>query len=163
MKKRTLFVCHAAIIAAMYVALSYVSAMLGLSSGVIQCRISEALCILPVFTPAAIPGVTVGCLLFNLLSACDWIDVIFGTLATLIGALVAYLLRRFRYLAPIPTILANTLIIPFVLRFAYHVEDALPFLFTTVFIGEVISAGVLGYVLMAAVWPIRVKLFGKER
>jgi uncharacterized membrane protein len=163
MKKKTLFLCHAAIIAAMYVVLSFVSAALGLSSGVIQCRISEALCILPIYTPAAIPGVAIGCLLFNLMSACAWQDVLFGTLATLIGALVAYLLRSLPYLAPLPTILSNTFIIPFVIKYAYNVDEALPFLLLTVFLGEVISAGIFGYILMTALKPISRKIFGKDR
>ena len=161
MKKKTLYLCHAAIIAAMYVALSFVSAALGLSSGVIQCRISEALCILPIYTPAAVPGVAIGCLIFNLMSACAWQDVLFGTLATLIGAIGARLLRRLPYLAPWPTVIANTLIIPFVLIYAYGIGDALYFLMLTVGAGEIISAGIFGYILMVAVKPVRHKIFGK--
>ena len=61
MKRKTLFTCYAAIIAAMYVVLSLISTAFGMSSGVIQCRLSEALCILPVFTPAAVPGVCIKC------------------------------------------------------------------------------------------------------
>ena len=163
MKSKTLFTCHAAIIAAMYVALALISTSFGMSSGVIQCRLSEALCILPVFTPAAVPGVTVGCLITNLVSGCNWLDILFGTAATLIGALGTRALRKFRMLAPLPPIVANTLIIPFVLKYAYNVGDALPFIFVTVGAGEIISAGLFGYILMAAVWPIRTKLFGKEQ
>lgn len=159
MKKKTLYLCYAAMIAALYVALTYLSAAFGLSSGVIQCRISEALCILPIFTPAAIPGLAVGCLIANLLTGAAPLDVVFGTIATLLGALGTYALRRWRFAAPWPAVLANTLIIPFVLRFVYNVPDALPFLFLTVGIGEIISAGIFGYALLFALYPIRNKLF----
>ena len=159
MKKRTLFITYAAIIAAMYVVLTQISTTFGLSSGVIQCRLSEALCILPLFTPAAIPGLAIGCLISNLLASAIWQDLVFGTLATLLGALGTYFLRKYRYLSPLPTIAANTLIIPFVLKFAYGIDEALPFMFLTVGLGEIISAGVLGYVLLLAIYPIRNKLF----
>ncbi len=160
MKRKTLFLCYAAIIAAMYVALTLVSSAFGLSSGVIQCRLSEALCILPIFTPAAVPGLTVGCLIANLFTpGAMWQDIIFGTFATFLGALGTYLLRRIKFLAPLPTVAANTLIIPFVLKFAYNVGDALPFLFLTVGLGEVISAGIFGYVLLFALEPVKNKIF----
>lgn len=160
MKRKTLFLCYAAIIAAMYVALTLVSSAFGLSSGVIQCRLSEALCILPIFTPAAVPGLTVGCLIANLFTpGAMWQDILFGTLATFIGAFGTYILRKFRFLAPLPTVVANTLIIPFVLKFAYNVGDALPFLFLTVGLGEIISAGIFGYVLLFALYPVKNKIF----
>ena len=160
MKRKTLYLCHAAMIAAMYVALTLISSVFGLSSGVIQCRLSEALCILPLFTSAAIPGLTVGCLIANLLaSGILWQDLIFGTLANFICALGTYFLRKHKYLSPLPPILSNTLIIPFVLKFAYGFGDALPFIFLTVGIGEIISAGVFGYILLAALYPIKNKIF----
>ena len=159
MKKKTLYLCYAAMIAALYVALTYLSAAFGLSSGVIQCRISEALCILPLFTSAAIPGLAIGCFIANLLTGAAPLDIVFGTLATLLGALGTYALRRWKYTAPWPAVLANTLIIPFVLRFVYNVPDALPFLFLTVGIGEVISAGIFGYILMFALQPVKNKIF----
>ena len=109
------------VIAALYVALSMAAAALGLSSGVIQVRFSEALCILPCFTPAAIPGVTVGCFLTNVIAGGEPLDMIFGTVATLIGAVGTYLLRKNRWLAAVPPILANVLIIPWVLRYGYGI------------------------------------------
>ena len=93
-KNRILSIITAAMIAALYVVLSFVAYALGLSSGAIQLRFSEALTVLPFFTPAAIPGITIGCLLFNLLSGCALLDVLFGSLATLLGALATYLLGR---------------------------------------------------------------------
>lgn len=137
----------AAIIAALYVVLTMISSALGIASGVIQVRLSEALAILPCFTVAAVPGVTVGCLLANIVTGAPLPDVIFGTLATLIGVLGARLLRKHPVLAPLPTILSNAIIIPFVLRFAYRVPDAIWFMFLTVGAGELISAGILGLLL----------------
>lgn len=138
----------AAIIAALYVALTFISALFGLASGAIQIRISEALTILPLFTPAAIPGLTIGCFLSNILTGCALWDVVFGTLATLLGAVGTYLLKRKRYLGIIPPILSNTLIIPFVLRWVYGADEVLPYLFFTVGVGEIISCGILGIILI---------------
>ena len=154
-------------IAALYTALTWVSQLFGLSSGVIQCRISEALCILPLFTTAAIPGLTIGCFISNftvgLTSGVVWADVIFGSLATLIGAVGAYFLRKgwLKWLAPIPTIVANAAIVPFVLKYACGMEDAFWFMVLTVAIGEVISAGIFGTALSVALAPVRNKIFGK--
>ncbi|MBP3617626.1 MAG: QueT transporter family protein [Lachnospiraceae bacterium] len=150
-KKSTFSVRHlttAAIIAALYVVFTGISAMLGLASGVIQVRLSEALTVLPFFTPAAVPGVTVGCFLANLLTGAPLPDVIFGTLATFLGVLGASLLRKHKYLIAIPTILSNALIIPLVLQYAYGVPDAFWYLMLTVGAGEVISAGILGGLLL---------------
>ena len=146
-----LFLCQAGIIAALYVVLTGLSSLFGLSSGVIQVRISESLCILPLFTPAAVPGVTIGCLISNLLWGNGPWDVIFGTLASLLGVLGACCFRRaFPYLAPLPTVLANTLILPFVLKYALHLEDSIYFLAITIFAGEAIAAWALGLLLFWA-------------
>ena len=163
-KKRVLFLCRAAVIASLYVALTALSSMLGLSSGAIQCRFSEALCVLPYFTPAAIPGVTLGCLISNLTVAgvTNPFDIIFGTLATLIGAVGTYLLRKVKigkFLAPIPPIVSNALIIPFVLRYAYNLPDGLGFLIFTVGLGELISVGLLGGFLIPLLDRYKNKLF----
>ena len=146
--KRTLFLCRAAIIAAIYFALTMLSAAFGLSSGVIQVRFSEMLCVLPIFTTAAIPGLALGCLISNLLTGAIWQDIVFGTLATLIGAYGAYLLRKIKWLSPLPTVLANALIIPFVLAYGYGAEEGIPFLMLTVGIGEIISAYIFGLILI---------------
>ena len=150
-KNRTLSVQQlttAAIIAALYVVLTGVSALLGIASGVIQVRLSEALTVLPYVTPAAVPGVTIGCLLANLLTGAPLPDIIFGTLATFLGALGARALRKHKYLVALPTILSNALIIPLVLQYAYGVPDAFWFLMLTVGAGEVISAGIFGGLLL---------------
>lgn len=162
-RKRQQYLTRAALIAALYVVLTYLAAALGLSgTAVVQVRFSEALCVLPYFTSAAIPGLTVGCLLANWLTGAHLLDVLFGTLATLIGALGSYALRRWRFLVPLPPIAANTLIVPYVLRFVYHLEGGLPFFFLTVGAGEIISVGVLGVALMLALEKRKAVLFGSE-
>ena len=160
-KTRILFLAQSALIAALYTVLTVIVGAFGLASGAVQIRISEALCILPVFTPAAIPGLALGCLLSNLFMASLWQDVLFGTLATLLGALGAYYLRRLPLLSPLPTVLANTLIIPPVLAYAYGFEGGLAFFALTVGLGEVISAYVLGLLLYFALKPHAARLFYK--
>ena len=152
MKQKIRFLTQAALIAALYVVLTMLSALFGLASGAIQVRLSEALTILPAFTPAAVPGLFVGCLLANTLSGSLPWDIVFGSLATLLGAFGTYLLRRCsRWLAPLPPILANMLVVPVVLKRVYGFEDAYWFLVVTVGVGEVVSAGVLGMLLYYAV------------
>ena len=145
--KKVLFLTHAAMIAALYTVLTFLANALGLASGVIQIRFSEALCILPYFTPAAVPGLFLGCLLSNILTGCAVPDIIFGSIATLIGALGSYALRHKKWLVPAPPILANAIIVPLILKYAYAVEP-LWFSFLTVSAGEIISCGILGLVLL---------------
>lgn len=145
-QSNTLFLAQSAMIAAIYVVLTLVFAPF--SYGEVQVRISEALTILPAFTPAAIPGLFVGCLISNILGGCILPDIICGSIATLLGAVFTWLLRRQnRFLAPLPPIIANILIVPFVLRYGYQVPLPIPFLMGTVGIGEVISCGVLGMIV----------------
>lgn len=146
--KNTRFITKSAIIAAIYVVLTEISTLLGLSSGVIQLRFSEALTVLPIFTPAAIPGLFAGCIISNLLAGCAIFDVIFGSVATLIGAVGTYLLRkRSVYFAPIFPIAANTLIIPWILKLVYNSPGTVWYFSLTVFAGELISCAVLGILL----------------
>ncbi|MGN0504935.1 MAG: QueT transporter family protein [Lachnospiraceae bacterium] len=156
----------AAMIAALYVVLSFAINAFGLASGAIQVRVSEALTVLPFFTSAAIPGVTIGCLLFNLLSGAAILDVVFGSIASLVGAIGSYLIDKqakqhkvLRFLVPVPPIVANALIVPWVLRTAYGLEDAYWYLVATVGIGEILSCGVLGILLLYALLPVRRYLF----
>ena len=134
-------------IAAIYVVLTVLAAQFNLASGAIQVRLSEALTILPVFTVTAIPGLTVGCVLGNLLTGCAAWDVVFGSLATLIGAVGTRLLKDKPLLAWIPPVLSNMAIIPIILIKVYAVPDAWWFLVLTVGAGEVLSCGVLGLLL----------------
>lgn len=147
-KSKTRFLTTSAMIAALYVVLTELSAAFGISSGVIQFRLSEMLAVLPIFTPAAIPGVFIGCLISNIMTGGVIWDVVFGSFASLIGALGAWFLRKKSvYLAPVPTVAANMLIIPFVLRYAYGAEGTIPFFMLTVGIGEFVCAGILGVFL----------------
>ena len=154
----TLLLVQAAMIAALYVVLTYIANAMGLASSAIQIRFSEALTILPYFTPAAIPGLFVGCFLSNILTGCAMPDIIFGSIATLSGALLTHRLRKCKWLAPVPPILANTLIVPFVLLYAYGIQP-LWLSFITVGIGEVISCGVLGMLLLIVLEKYRGSLF----
>ena len=153
------FMAQAAMIAAVYVALTVVFAPISFSE--IQVRVAEALTILPVFTPAAIPGLFIGCLIGNIAGGALVPDIIFGTLATLIGAFGTWKLRRAHpFLAPVPPILANTVIVPFVLKYAYEVPLPVPFMMLTVGAGEILSCGVLGMLLYYALRSRREQIFG---
>ena len=143
----TKYLTQSGVIAALYVALTLLAKVFGLDSGQIQLRLSEALCVLPVFLPAAVPGLTIGCLLANLLCGNIIWDVVFGTLATLIGAIGTRLLRKRPLLALLPPIVSNTIIVPFVLAYAYCLPGSVPFFMLTVGIGEVLSCGLLGSLL----------------
>lgn len=157
-ENKVLFMTQAAMIAAVYVVLCVVFAPV--SYGPIQARIAEAMTILPYFTAAAIPGLFIGCLIANLLGGSIMLDVVFGSLATLLGAVGTYLLRKKnRFLAPLPPILANTLIVPFVLRYGYGEPLSIPFLMGTVGIGEVLVCGLFGMVLLLVLERYRRVIF----
>ncbi len=148
MKNNTLYLTQASLIAALYVMLTIISNFAGLASGVIQLRLSEMLTILPVFTPAAIPGLAVGCAVANLATGCALWDVAFGTLATTLGALGTYYIgRKFPYAGPAFPIAANALIVPKVLQVVYGAEGTYWYFMLTVGIGEILSCGVLGIIL----------------
>ena len=152
MKIRNLFITQAALIAALYVVLTLVSAAFGLDSKAIQFRLSEVLTVLPALTPAAIPGLFIGCLLSNFICGAMLPDMIFGSLATLIGAVGTYFIgKRVKWLSALPPIAANTVIVPLVLKYAYHLDGTVPFFALTVFIGEFVCCGVLGTVLLYAI------------
>lgn len=137
------------LIAALYVVLTLVSGIFGLSgvAGPVQIRISEALCILPVFTPAAVPGLFVGCIISNLILGGSIWDIAFGSIATLIGAVGTYLLRKHRFLAPLPPIVSNMIIVPIVLMLSMGTKESFWVLMLCVGIGEFISAGIIGEIL----------------
>lgn len=156
--KRVRFMTQGALIAAIYVVMTFSFATF--SSGPIQVRLAESLTILPYFTPAAIPGLFLGCLIGNLLAGSMLIDVVFGSIATLLGAVFTYLLRKKnRYLAPIPPIAANTIIVPLILRYAYGEPLPIPYMMLTVGIGEIISCGVLGIILLNALARYQHRIF----
>ena len=148
-QSKVLFLAQAAMIAAIYVVLTILGA--SFAFGEVQVRFSEALTILPVFTPAAIPGLFLGCLISNILGGAILPDIILGSIATLIGAILTWTVRnKNKYLAPVPPIVANAIIVPFILKYGYMVPLPIPFMMLTVGIGEVISCGVLGMLLYTA-------------
>ena len=138
-------VAQGAIIAALYVVLTMVFAPI--SFGAMQVRIAEALTILPLFTPAAIPGLFVGCVLANILGGAIIWDVIFGSLATLIGAALGWVLRRNRWLVPIPAVVSNGIIVPLVLKYGYSVDMPLLLIALYVVLGEIVGCYLLGELL----------------
>ena len=148
MNKKVLYLVHGAVIAALYVVLTMLANALGLANYPIQVRFSEALTILPVFTPAAIPGLFLGCIISNTMTGCMLLDIIFGSLATLIGAF---------------GIIANTIIVPFVLAYVYHLEGGIPYFMLTVGIGEIISCGVLGMLLRTVLQKYRKYIFDVQK
>lgn len=161
--KKVLLLAQSGLIAALYVVFTYLCNMMGIASGVIQVRLSEAMTILPFFTPAAVPGLFIGCLISNTITGAAIWDIIFGSLATLIGAIGTRCLRKVSpWVAPLSPIIANTVIIPFVLIYAYEVPDALWFLMCTVGAGELISCGICGMILYFALKPFAKSLFKSE-
>ena len=153
---------RAAMIAAIYVVLTLVFAS-HCSYGEVQVRICRRLSRSFLhFTPAAIPGLFVGCLLGNILGGAFVPDIIFGSLATLIGAFFTWQLRnKSKYLAPVPPIVANIIVVPFVLKYGYQVPLPIPFMMLTVGVGEVISAGVLGLIVYGALNKYKGIIFKK--
>ncbi len=156
--RKVLQLTRAAMIAALYVVLTVVANALGLASGTIQIRFSEALTILPYFTVSAVPGLFVGCLVSNLVTGCALPDIVFGSLATLLGAVGTYLLRRHKWLASLPPVAANAVIVPLLLKYAYGIEP-LWFSFLTVTAGELISCTVFGMLLLFALEKYKGQLF----
>ena len=159
--KKTRLMTESALIAAVYVAL--VLLFKPISFGAIQFRIAEALCILPFFSLSAVPGLALGCLLGNFFSGAAMPDVLFGTLATLLAAILSYKLRDInKWLVCLPPILANAIIVPFVLQYAYGAPDSYFFLFATVGIGEILAVGVLGNILLLALEGRKEVIFRTE-
>jgi uncharacterized membrane protein len=172
---KVLFITQSAVIAALYVVLTLIANALGLANQAIQVRFSEALTILPYFTPAAIPGLFVGCIISNILTGCLPLDTVFGSLATLIGALVTYYIAHgfkmpgqegyykaskiAKWLCPIPPIVANMIIVPQVVLRVYEAPGTLLYFTVTVGIGEVISCFVLGMILLFALEPRKSAIF----
>lgn len=156
-KSNSLELAQGAIIAALYVVLTLVFAPISFGSA--QLRVAEALTILPLFTSAAIPGLFVGCIIANTLGGAIIWDVIFGSIATLLGAVFSYMLRKNRWLVPIPAILANTVIIPFVLKYGYGENLPLLLIMLYVFLGEIGGCYILGELLATVLMPHKNKIF----
>ena len=160
---------QAASIAALYVVLTMIANAMGLANYAIQVRFSEALCILPYFTVSAVPGLYIGCVIANLLTGAAIWDILFGSLATLIGAIGTYLLRKRKFLMTLPPVIANAVIVPLVLRYGYGFtweyagwDFSIPYFVTTVGIGEIISVCILGSLLLKVLLPYKNVIFGSE-
>ena len=151
---RTKYLTHAAIIAAVYVVITM--AFAPISYGQVQVRISEALTVLPYFTPAAVPGLFVGCLVANIYGGAGLIDIVFGSLATLLAAFVSYKMPK-KYLVPLPPVIINAIVIGFVLYFAVNV----PLLMTMAWVGlgQLIACYGIGYPLMVILEKYNDKIF----
>lgn len=163
-----LFMAQASMTAALYIVLTFIANAFGLANYAVQVRFSEALTILPYFTPAAIPGLFIGCLLSNILTGCALPDIVFGSLATLLGSLGTYALRKWKWCAPVCPIIANMAIVPFVLVYGYglliegmSLIQCLGFYCLTVGAGEVISCGILGMILLTTLQKYGNRLFVK--
>ncbi|SCZ08278.1 QueT transporter family protein [Alkaliphilus peptidifermentans] len=155
--KKTLFIVQASAIAAIYAILTILFAPL--SYGQIQVRISEALTILPFFTPAAIPGLFVGCIIANMFGGNGMIDIVFGSLASLIAAYLSYKASR-KWIVPLPPVIINGIIIGFILNYLYQ----LPLLISMVWvaIGQLIACYGLGYPLLLTLEKYKDKIFVKK-
>lgn len=145
----------AAMVAALYALLGYFGDVLQLTFGPIQCRLAEALTVLPFLFPATAPGLAVGCLITNLLSPYGPVDIIFGTLATAIAAFLTTKMPRW-YLAALPPILVNAIILPPMWAWA-EVGTVSPafwaacgFHAATFLIGEALACYALGTLLLKA-------------
>lgn len=156
---KVLFITQAGLIAAVYVALTVAFAPFGF--GEIQVRVSECLCILAMFTPAAIPGLFIGCLIGNVLGGAILIDVICGSITTGVAAFITWKLREKPMpIAILPPVIGNAVVVPWILKFGYAVPLPIPFMMLTVGIGEAISAGVLGVLLGKVLSKHRAAIFG---
>ena len=152
-----------AIIAAIYALLTIFLAPI--SSGLVQCRVAEAMSVLPYFTFSAVPGLFIGCLLANLLTGAPIYDVLFGSLATLIAAYLTYALRNRvpKYLAPMPSVVVNALVVGWLLTSVYQVGVSFWAAAGYVAIGQAIACFALGLPLMTLLERFRGKLFGETR
>lgn len=152
-------IAQGALIAALYVVLTMLSQALGLTSYAVQFRLSEALCVMPFFTAAAVPGLALGCVLANILLASAPWDIALGSFATFIGALVCFIIsKRLKeagksrlavWLSPIPNIIANTAILPPIIKWVYGDAMSLILIAILVLAGEIISSA-LGIPLVFA-------------
>ena len=148
MNRNVKAITYGALIASIYVVLTFISQMFGLASGVIQFRLSECLTVFAYVNGYYIAGLTLGCFLSNLLTGCAVLDIIFGSIATLIGAIGTYYIHKVSdKLLWLPPVLSNSIIVPIVLKNVYGATEAYPYLVLTVGIGEIVTCLVLGMIL----------------
>ncbi len=157
---KTKFIVQSAVIAALYTVLTLIFAPISYGNDMIQIRISEALTVLPYFTPAAVPGLFVGCLVSNIFSPVGAIDIIVGSGATLIAAFLSYKTPR-RFIVPLPPVIVNGLVIGAMLHFVFDFPLLLSI--STVAVGQAISCYCLGYPLMLLLEKYRNIIFSLEK
>ena len=163
-KGKTAFVIQTVVIAALYVILTHIANMFGMANGIIQVRISEALTVLPYFTPAAIPGLFIGCLAANYTMGNPMYDVLIGSGATLVAAVISYLLRKYKFAVPIPPIIITAFTIPFIYNVLLRLDDHTFWASVgLVGAGEIISCGVLGMAVLLGLDDYKDKLFPKNK
>lgn len=170
------YVIQTIVIAILYVILTIIADQFGMAKGIVQVRISDALCVLPYFTPAAIPGLFIGCLASNaiisltpnpmtggmMLSSAQQYYVILGSCSVMLAAIVSYLIRKSKFIVCVPPIIFNTITVPLLFKFAFRYEDSLLKCFLTVGVGELISCGLLGTALLLALEDSRDKFFPQD-
>lgn len=159
MNNKTRYLAQAGLIAAAYAAVTYLCSLWGLAYGEVQFRLSEALTILPLFTPAAIPGLTIGCFIGNLASPFGLVDIVCGSLATLISSIGIYYIRNVRikktnFLAPMLPVIANAIVVG--LEISWFMPEGLTWAgfaaaAISVGIGELVVCYVLGLPLSIAI------------
>lgn len=159
LQPKVLYLTQAGAIAAIYVVLSLFAQGFNLASGAIQCRFSEVLTILPFFTTAAVPGLIIGCFLSNIFIGSPLLDIIFGTLATALGAIGTRCLRKHMLLCTFPPVISNALIIPVVLRYGYGITQFYFYLMLTVGAGQIIMCVFAGGIILRGLYPARYQIF----
>ena len=162
-KGKAKYITQGAVIAALYVVLTLIANMFQMSNAIVQVRISEALVVLPYFTPAAIPGLFVGCLISNFLTGCPIWDILIGSSATLVAAVISYLLRKQKILVPVPPVIINAFAVAYTYCVILRFDDR-SFWASVLLVGagELISCGVLGSALLLGLEDYKDKLFPKD-
>ncbi|MBQ6129522.1 MAG: QueT transporter family protein [Lachnospiraceae bacterium] len=164
-KKIAIYLVQTVVIAALYWVLTYIANMFQLANGLnFQLRISDARTVLPYYTPAAVPGLFLGCLGANYTMGLPAPDVIYGSLATCVAALVSYFLRRKKFMVPFPPIIIIAFTVPAVYKYLLGFDEP-PFWRSVLMVGlgEVVTCGVLGVALLLGLEDYRDKLFPTDK
>lgn len=175
-KGKSAFIFQTIVIAIAYVILTLIANAFSMAKGIVQVRISDALCVMPFFTPAAIPGLVIGSVVSNIiisvsedpitgamvLSSASQYYVIFCGIAIFAGSIGAYLLRKNKFIVSIPAIILNTVTVVLLFRYAFRFEDSSLKCLCTVGVGEIIACGLLGTALLLALEDSWDKWFPKD-
>ena len=148
------FITTSAVIGAIYAILSI--AFAPISYGLFQVRIAEALTVLPAFTPAAIPGLFVGCVIANVIGGNGPLDIIFGSLATLVAAILSYKMPK-KYLVPLPPVLVNAVILGILLSYILKISAFIAIGWVT--LGQIVACYGIGYPLLIQLEKYKSRLF----